>query len=61
MVAETRPEPAVPPPVRTLHIWPGSVPAGREGVARFTDTEKLLAPGDLGSSTAAPTSWVPAA
>ncbi len=47
VVAETRPEPAVPPPVRTLHIWPGSVPAGREGVARFTDTEKLLAPGDL--------------
>ena len=47
VVARTRMVPAAPRPLRTLHFWPGSVPAGKEGYTRLFEVEKVLKPGDL--------------
>jgi hypothetical protein len=47
VVAQTRSVPVAPKPLRTIHVWPGSVPAGKEGYSRLVEVEKVLRPGDL--------------
>ncbi len=46
LVASTRSVPSYGEPTRTLHLWPGSVPAEREGYAGFDDLVRDLDFGD---------------
>jgi len=47
LTAATRPVPIAPEPSRTLHLWPGTVPAGREGFVTFDELIRTLDFGDL--------------
>ncbi|MHB9027380.1 MAG: right-handed parallel beta-helix repeat-containing protein [Candidatus Latescibacterota bacterium] len=46
VVVSTRAVPEAPKPLRTLHVWPDSVPKGKDGFSRLASVEKLLRPGD---------------